>query len=45
MLAVEGIRDWDAPGPISLAAKEATLALIRSELDADRAALGLESAV
>jgi branched-chain amino acid aminotransferase len=45
VLAVEGIRDWDAPGPISLAAKEATQALIRSELDADRAALGLKSAV
>jgi branched-chain amino acid aminotransferase len=45
VLAVEGIREWAAAGPISLAAKEATQALIRSELDADREALGLSSPV
>jgi branched-chain amino acid aminotransferase len=38
VLGIEGAREWDAPGPVTLAARKATLALIQSEVDAARAA-------
>ena len=38
VLGIEGVREWDEPGPVTRAARAATLAQIHGEVDAARAA-------
>jgi branched-chain amino acid aminotransferase len=39
VLAIEGLREWDEPGPVTLAAQAATRAQIAVELDESRQAV------
>ncbi len=43
VLAVEGVREWDAAGPVTRAAIASTHELILSELEADRRVLAVSS--
>ena len=39
MLAVEGVQEWDKPGPVTLATQRAVNDLIEAELAEDQASL------